>query len=104
MSESHVVLGFDPKFTICPNQLIFSDLSDLAVRVWLILRTKADEQARCFPGQAWIAKKLDISERTVRRKMDELRDKKWLKWSYRNNRRTEGVRTNLYTLLIPFSE
>lgn len=104
MSE-HVVLGFDPKFTICPHQLIYDkNLSHLAVRVWLILRAHADANARCYPGQDYLGEKLDISPRHARRILEELRDKKWLKWAPRNNRRTEGPRTNLYTLLMPSRE
>ena len=104
MSEASVVLGFDPKFTICPNGLIDSDLSHAAVRIWLLLRTHADQTARCYPGQEYISRRLKMSERHVRNCLNELRDKKWLKWAARNNRRTEGLRTNIYTLMLPLSE
>lgn len=57
-----------------PNALLFSGLSDGAIRLWAALAYHAREKEECWPGQAGLAKNLGCSEARVRARLKELEE------------------------------
>ena len=82
------------RYTVTPEALTISTLSDRAVRLWLRLDRYAGDKESSYPARATLAKDLRCSIPSVDRAMRELVDTGWL----HKERRTAGG-SNLYTLL-----
>lgn len=67
------VLTADLRFSIMPEWLLYSDVSDKALRVYAVLARYADnETQQAFPGRALIAERSRCSVKSVDRALDEL--------------------------------
>lgn len=63
----------DWRFVLVPEALVDSDLSDAAVRIYLVLATYADRARASFPSIATIGERAgNKARRTVQRAIDEL--------------------------------
>lgn len=61
-------------YVMLPNTILFSGLSDGAVRVYAALIHHAREKEECWPGQARLAGMIGISEARIRVRLRELED------------------------------
>lgn len=60
-------------FAILPESVLFAAISSNAVRLYCILRRRADEKSNaCYPSQKYLADSMFCSTRTVQRALDEL--------------------------------
>jgi len=68
------------RFGIVNDEVISDpDLTIQAKGIYSILCTFANKQRKCFPSIATIADIANVSQRTVDRKIKELKDKKYVK-------------------------
>lgn len=84
-------------FVLLPNPVLFSELSDGAVRVYAALAHHAREKEECWPGQARLAGMIGISEARIRARLRELADAGLIEI-----RRPGQGRTNRYVLIAGF--
>ena len=79
---------------------IYSDdsLSHRAKAVYMYLKDRMNSQRQCWPGIQRIANDLCLSRSTVKRALEELKQKGYLRKAQRN-RENGGRTSNLYTLL-----
>lgn len=80
-------------YTIIDNNIIASNISNSALRVYLLLLSMCFNKDYCFPSQSYIAQKLHISVRTVQRAIKELVQAKLIKVKRR------GSVSNIYYML-----
>lgn len=67
-------------YTILPNNDITLNISDGAFRLYCLLNSMCyGEKDSCFPGQSYLAQKLNRSIRTIQRYMIELVKAKMIK-------------------------
>lgn len=81
------------RFSQTPEDLVFSGLSDAAVRLFSALLRYANADWQCFPRQALLAERLGWSLAKIERIVRELREAGWL-----TTARLGRVRGVLYTL------
>jgi len=82
------------KFTQTPNNVAFdTSISHSARSIYGAILSFAWNKKKVFPGQARLAEKTGYSERTVRRCLNELGEKKLISWKRRGFNKT-----NIYTL------
>lgn len=87
-----------PPFATVLKWLLFSDVSDRAVRLYAVLDDRAGEDRMVFPARRWLAEALRCSVDSVDRAMKELVDAGAVRVQYRH--RTDGGQTsNDYELL-----
>lgn len=87
----------DFKFSIIPDWLLATDVSDRAIRVYAVLARYADNATHeAFPRRALIAQGAKCSPRSVDRAIDELIAVKAL--SKRARRDDKGQQSNVYKL------
>lgn len=67
--------------------------------LFIVLADRADKDGQCFPSQAWMAKKTDLSLRTVVRSLKSLEAKGHLARQRRSS--VSGRSTDLLTLRLP---
>lgn len=81
-------------FTMVDNDILESNISDGAVRLYMILSSYCfGDKATCFPSQNTLAAKLNKSVRTVQRYLGELISKGLIM------KRRRGSTSNEYTLI-----
>lgn len=81
-------------YTIIDNNIITSNISGTALKVYLLLLSMCfGKKEYCFPSQSYIAQKLHISVRTVQRNIRILVDAKLIKVKRR------GSISNIYYML-----
>lgn len=81
-------------FTIIDNNIINANISNSALRVYLLLLSMCfGDKDWCFPSQKYIAEKLHISVRTVQRNIKILVEAKLIKVKRR------GSISNIYYML-----
>lgn len=82
-------------FTQLPNYVLRDkDLSFGARLAFAVLLSYAWQQDSCFPGQGKMAEDLGTHERSVRRYLQELKDRGYIDWKQRGLNRT-----NVYYIL-----
>ena len=83
-------------FAIIPEEILFSDLSDKAIRLYCVLRTYG--KGRIFPSRAKLAEQMGkVDVKTVHRALKELTDMGAISISTR--KRADGTQTSsIYTL------
>jgi len=80
-----------------PNPILFDErVSSTAVRVYGLLQIFAMWKDHCYPGHRRLAELLKVSEKTIRRSLENLEKTKWVKIK----RRGQG-KTNIYTITWP---
>lgn len=89
----------DSYFAIIPEWVLYADISANAVRLYCVLRRRADkESGRCYPSRKTLAKEMgSISTRTLDRAIEELTEIGALKVTHRMN--GEEFTSNLYTVI-----
>lgn len=81
-------------YTILQNNNITSNISDGAFRLYCMLNSMCyGEKNTCFPGQSYLAEKLNKSIRTIQRYLKELVQAKMIKIKHR------GSISNVYTIV-----
>lgn len=87
----------DLRFSIIPEWLLDSELSDRAIRVYSVLARYADnETLQAYPSRETLAKRCNCHWRSVDRAIDELVALGAITKSHRKN--GESYQSNLYTL------
>jgi len=84
-----------------PTELLTSDASDRACRLYALLTRYADQFDRCHPGRRRLAGELRCSEWTLDRAVRELVTAGWLAVEHRNVPGSRELTTNSYRLLQP---
>ena len=76
MTQSTGGVTAEPEpFEQIPHWVLFSAISPQAIRLYLVLKRRADKRGMCYPGRKTIARELGVSnEKTVDRAMRELED------------------------------
>ena len=86
-------------FAILPEAVLFAPISSNAVRLYCILRRRADEKNNsCYPSQSYLAKHMYCSVRTVQRAVDELINIGAITVHHRKLEETDAYTSNLYVL------
>ena len=86
-------------FAILPEAVLFAPISSNAVRLYCILRRRADEKNNsCYPSQSYLAKHMYCSVRTVQRAAEELIDIGAITVRHRKIEETDAYTSNLYIL------
>jgi len=86
-------------FAILPEAVLFAPISSNAVRLYCILRRRADEKNNsCYPSQSYLAKNMFCSTRTVQRALDELIDIGAITVEHRYLEDTDAYTSNMYYL------
>lgn len=81
-----------------PEELLLSDLSPMAIRVWAVLQRHANSDDTAFPSHATIAQKCRCADRTVRESIRVLEEAGWLCVEHRH--RSDGSMTsNCYKII-----
>ena len=66
-------INTDIRFSIIPEWVLYSDISDRALRVYAVLARYADNDTlQAFPGRSLIAERVGCSVKSVDRALDEL--------------------------------
>lgn len=73
----HVSNERDPWAKV-PEALLYSDLSDKAVRVYACLHRHGDDPANCYPSHARIAALIGCADRSIARPLAELEAAGWI--------------------------
>lgn len=90
----------DNHFSVIPHWVIFSGISDGALRLYAILQKYADNSTgKAFPSRATLAKDTHKSPDSVDRYIKELRDLGALKVTQRRKSGTKVCYSNLYTVI-----
>src|SRR4051812_19056514 len=74
--------------------------SPIAKALWMALWLMADANGVCFPSQAYLAERVEIDVRTVRRYLDAF-EAAGLPRRKRRHRRNGARKSDSYTLLLP---
>jgi hypothetical protein len=92
-------VGADNYFAMIPEWVLFSPISANAIRLYCVLRRRADKQSgKCYPSRTTLAKDMgNISVRTVARSLDELIGIKAIKITHRMN--GDEYSSNIYTVI-----
>lgn len=86
-------------FAILPESILFAPISSNAIRLYCILRRRADEKTNaCYPSQNYLAKHMYCSVRTVQRALDELINIGAVTVEHRYLEDTEAYTSNMYYL------
>lgn len=86
-------------FAILPEAVLFAPISSNAVRLYCILRRRADEKNNsCYPSQKYLATNMYCSVRTVQRALDELIDIGAITVEHRYLEDTDAYTSNMYYL------
>ena len=86
-------------FAILPEAVLYAPISAQAVRLYCILRRRADEKNNsCYPSQSYLAKTMLCSVRTVQRAVDELVNIGAITVQNRKLKETDAYTSNLYIL------
>ena len=91
--------GADNYFAIIPEWVLFSAISSNAIRLYCVLRRRADKQSgKCYPSRKTIAEDLQVgSVKTVDRAMKELVEIGAVKVFHRSNK--DEYTSNIYTVM-----
>ena len=91
--------GADNYFAIIPEWVLFSDISANAVRLYCVLRRRADKQSgKCYPSRKTIAEDMQVgSKSTVDRAMKELVKIGAIKVIHRTNK--DEYTSNIYKVM-----
>jgi hypothetical protein len=88
------------RFVIVPEWIIDAEVSALAVRVWAVLRTYADNgSGEAWPSRSTLARRCRVSVDSVDRALKELVKVKALRITRRKGQNGEPL-TNLFRLVI----
>jgi hypothetical protein len=86
-------------FAILPESILFAPISSNAIRLYCILRRRADEKTNaCYPSQNYLAKHMYCSVRTVQRALEELVNIGAVTVQNRYLEDTEAYTSNMYYL------
>ena len=86
-------------FAILPESVLFAAISSNAVRLYCILRRRADEKSNaCYPSQKYLADSMFCSTRTVQRALDELIKIGAVTVEHRMIEGTDAYTSNMYYL------
>jgi len=86
-------------FAILPESILFAPVSANAIRLYCILRRRADEKTNaCYPSQNYLAKNMYCSVRTVQRALEELVEIGAVTVEHRYLEDTDAYTSNMYYL------
>jgi hypothetical protein len=86
-------------FAILPESVLFAAISSNAVRLYCILRRRADEKSNaCYPSQKYLADSMYCSTRTVQRALEELIKIGAVTVEHRMIEGTDAYTSNMYYL------
>jgi len=86
-------------FAILPESVLFAAISSNAVRLYCILRRRADEKSNaCYPSQKYLADSMYCSTRTVQRALEELIKIGAVTVEHRMIEGTDAFTSNMYYL------
>lgn len=86
-------------YTIVPEWIIESGVSDGAVVLFVALGLRANREGTCFPSRKFLADQLSVSEDTIDRRIKELVEAEAIQVEPRYSKKNEHERTsNLYRL------
>lgn len=86
-------------FAILPESVLFAAVSSNAVRLYCILRRRADEKTNaCYPSQKYLADSMYCSTRTVQRALEELIKIGAVTVEHRMLEGTDAYTSNMYYL------
>lgn len=86
-------------FAILPESILFAPISSNAIRLYCILRRRADEKTNaCYPSQNYLAKHMYCSVRTVQRALEELVNIGAVTVEHRYLEDTDAYTSNMYYL------
>jgi hypothetical protein len=86
-------------FAILPESILFAPISSNAIRLYCILRRRADEKTNaCYPSQNYLAKNMYCSVRTVQRALEELVNIGAVTVEHRYLEDTDAYTSNMYYL------
>lgn len=98
--KNNTAITADNRFAIIPHWVIYSDLSDAALRLYAVMAKYADNSSgKAWPSRGTLAKDMRKSEKTVDRAIKELVQAGALRVSRRYDPETREYRSNLYTLI-----
>jgi hypothetical protein len=99
MNDTDSSIDSDNYFAIIPEWVLYSKISANAVRLYCVLRRRADKQSgKCHPSRKTLAKEMgSVSENTVDRAKDELINIGALKVFHRMN--GKEYTSNIYTVI-----
>lgn len=79
MDDSAKTVRVDPTpFAQVPEQLVYSTLTDKAVRLWIALVRHGEDPSSCFPSERRLAGLIGCAPRSVQRPLRELEDAGWI--------------------------
>jgi len=86
-------------FAILPESILFAPISSNAIRLYCILRRRADEKTNaCYPSQNYLAKNMYCSVRTIQRCLEELVEIGAITVEHRKLADTDAYTSNMYYL------
>jgi len=74
-------------------------LSSKAIAVWVALCAFSDEDGFCYPSRKTIESFTSMGESSVKRALEELQDKKWIRVKSRK-KKDGSYSSNYYTLYV----
>lgn len=96
--SSEIPVGYKPgTFCIVPNKHRFKTLSKHAVLAWVALCMFSDSDGNCWPSIKTLSEGVGVSKNTMRRGIEELQTKKWVKKKIRKEHDKQH-NSNYYTL------
>lgn len=99
MNDTGTSVNSDNYFAMIPEWVLYSDISANAIRLYCVLRRRADkESGKCYPNRKTLAKEMGgISTRTLDRAVEELEKIGALRVIHRMN--GNEYTSNLYTVI-----
>ncbi|WP_435298492.1 helix-turn-helix domain-containing protein [Timonella sp. A28] len=90
----------DNRFAIIPHWVIFSPISDSALRLYAVLMKYANnETGQAWPSRKTLAKDMNKGEKAVDRAVKELKNIGALKVAHRLDQETGEHKSNIYTVI-----
>ena len=97
---NNTAITADNRFAIIPHWVIYSNISDAALRLYAVMAKYADNATgKAWPSRGTLANDIRKSEKTVDRAIKELVEAGALKVSRRYDPETREYKSNMYTLI-----